>query len=492
MTDNLSPVPIAKGRELVTMLPGMANRHGLVTGATGTGKTVTLRVLAENFSSMGVPVFLADIKGDLSGLVMPGGDNPKITGRAAELGLDNFTYEGFPVTFWDVYGELGHPVRTTVSDMGPLLLSRILGLNDIQADVMNLLFKIADDQGLLLLDLKDLRAISQYCGDHAKDLRTMYGNISPASIGAIQRSLLNLEQQGGDLFFGEPALNVMDFVRNGPDGRGVINILAAERLMESPKVYATLLLWLLSELFEKFPETGDPPKPRLVFVFDEAHLLFQDAPDMLKDRIIQVVRLIRSKGIGVYFVTQNPLDLPDKVLGQLGNRVHHALRAFTPKDQKSVKGAAQTLRPNPEFDTASVMIELRIGEALISMLDAQGSPKVVERALIYPPHSRMAPLTAGERILVIRNSPFQAQYAGIIDRMSAYEELKSRAEKTVPRGNDEKTKAVTRKSTSRDRDAVPGDIIGAAAKGAAVAIGSKIGREIIRGMFGSLSGTRKK
>ncbi|MEI6840319.1 MAG: helicase HerA-like domain-containing protein [Methanomicrobiales archaeon] len=491
MTDTTAPVPIAKGREIVNMLPGMANRHGLVAGATGTGKTVTLRVLAENFSGMGVPVFMADIKGDLSGLVKAGGDNPKITERATEVGLPDFTYDGYPVTFWDVYGELGHPVRTTVSEMGPLLLARVLDLSDIQADVLTLLFKVADDQGLLLLDLKDLRAISQYCGDHAKDLRTEYGNISTASIGAIQRSLLTLEQQGGDRFFGEPALNVMDFVRTDPSGRGMINILASDQLMQSPKIYATLLLWLLSELFEKFPEIGDPPKPKLVFFFDEAHLLFQDTPDMLKERITQVVRLVRSKGIGVYFVTQNPLDLPDPVLGQLGNRIHHALRAFTPKDQKNVKGAAQTLRANPAFDTASVIMELRIGEALVSMLDGQGRPNVVERALIYPPHSRMTPLNPQERNQVIGNSPFQAQYATIVDRESAYEELKSRAQKAVPPVITEKPKEISRKSPPPDKRSGSGDLLGSAAKGAAVVIGSQIGREIIRGMLGSLTGTKK-
>ncbi len=492
MTDTTSPVPIAKGQEIVYLLPGMANRHGLVAGATGTGKTVTLRVLAENFSRMGVPVFMADIKGDLSGMVMAGGDNPKVTERATEVGIPGFSYEGYPVTFWDVYGELGHPVRTTVSEMGPLLLARILDLSDIQADVLTLLFKVADDKGLLLLDLKDLRSISQYCGDHAKDLRTEYGNISTASIGAIQRSLLTLEQQGGDRFFGEPALNIMDFVRTDLSGRGMVNILAADKLMQSPKIYATLLLWLLSELFEKFPEVGDLPKPKLVFFFDEAHLLFQDTPELLKERITQVVRLVRSKGIGVFFVTQNPLDLPDAVLGQLGNRMHHALRAFTPKDQKNVKGAAQTLRVNPAFDTASVIMELVIGEALVSMLDTQGRPMIVERALIYPPRSRMAPLTPEERNVVIRNSPLQAQYATMVDRESAYEQLKSRAEKAVPPGIPEKAKELPRKSPSPEKQSGQSDIISAAAKGAAVVIGSQIGREIIRGMLGSLSGTKKR
>jgi len=322
MPDTVGPIPVAKGTNIVMMLPGMANRHGLIAGATGTGKTTTLRVLAEDFSAIGVPVFLADIKGDLSGLAKAGGDNQKIVERAAEIGLPGLTPQGYPVAFWDTYGDSGLAVRTTVSEMGPLLLARILDLNDIQSDVLTILFKIADDEGLLLLDLKDLRAMAQYCGDHAKELKTQYGNISPASIGSIQRGLLALEQQGGDHLFGEPALNVMDFVKTDAAGRGVINILAADRLMQSPKVYATFLLWLLSELFEQFPEAGDVDKPKLVFFFDEAHLLFNDIPKVLEEKIVQVVRLIRSKGIGVYFVTQNPLDLPDPVLGQLGNRVH--------------------------------------------------------------------------------------------------------------------------------------------------------------------------
>jgi len=486
MPENVDPVPIAKGAQIVYMLPGMANRHGLIAGATGTGKTVTLRVLAENFSAMGVPVFMADIKGDLSGMVKPGGDNPKIVERAAELGLPGVLPEGYPVIFWDVYGESGHPVRTTVSEMGPLLLARILDLNDIQSDVLTILFKIADDQGLLLLDLKDLRSMAQYCSDNAKELKSQYGNISPSSIGSIQRSLLSLEQQGADRFFGEPALNVLDFIRTDAAGHGMINILAADRLMQSPKLYSTFLLWLLSELFELFPEAGDPPKPKLVFFFDEAHLLFQNTPKMLEERIVQVVRLIRSKGIGVYFVTQNPLDIPDPVLGQLGNRVHHALRVFTPKDQKNVKGAAQTLRPNPAFDTVKAITELKIGEALVSMLDAKGSPTVVERALIFPPHSRLTPLTPEERNQVVRNSPLQIAYANVVDRESAYEQLKMRAEKTVSLkvpGEKEKKVAKTSRSAS-------GDLIGSAAKSAAHAIGSQLGREIIRGVLGSFSGKK--
>jgi len=485
MPDTVERIPVAKGMQTVYMLPGMANRHGLIAGATGTGKTITLRVLAENFSAIGVPVFMADIKGDLSGLVKPGGDNQKVVERATELGLPGILPEGSPVTFWDVYGESGIPVRTTVSEMGPLLLSRILDLSDIQADVLTVLFRIADDRGLLLLDLKDLKAMARYCSDHAGDLKSQYGNISPASIGSIQRSLLNLEQQGGDRFFGEPALDVMDFLKTDASGRGMINILTADSLMQSPKLYATLLLWLMSELFEKFPEAGDLPKPKLVFFFDEAHLLFQDAPKMLEDRIVQVVRLIRSKGIGVYFVTQNPLDLPDPVLGQLGNRVQHALRAFTVKDQKNVKGAAQTLRPNPAFDTVEVITGLGTGEALISMLDEKGSPTPVERALVYPPHSRITPLTTEERSLVIRNSPFFAGYMNPVDRESAYEQLKKKAE-MAPEVAEE-----TKKKSPKPTASVPVDIFGSAAKSAARAMGSQLGREILRGVLGSLSGTRK-
>ncbi len=484
MQDAADPIPIAKGTQTVYLLPGMANRHGLIAGATGTGKTTTLRVLAENFSAQGVPVFMADIKGDLSGLVKPGGDNPKIIERAAALGLPGVLPEGYPVTFWDLYGESGIPVRTTISEMGPLLLSRILDLTDIQADVMTLIFRIADDRGLLLLDIKDLKAMARYCGENAKDLKTQYGNISPASIGSIQRSLLNLEQQGGDRFFGETALNVLDFLKTDAAGRGMINILAADRLMQSPKIYATLLLWLLSELFEQFPEAGDLPKPKLVFFFDEAHLLFQDTPKPLEEKIVQVVRLIRSKGIGVYFITQNPLDLPDTVLGQLGNRIHHTLRAFTPKDQKNVKAAAQTLRPNPSFDTVTAITQLQIGEALVSMLDAQGSPAPVERAFIYPPHSRMTPLTIDERAAVIRNSPLFTGYVNVVDRESAYEQLKKKAE-TVQIIPDD-----TRKKTRKSSAPEPGDILGSAAESAAHAIGSQLGREILRGVLGSLSGKR--
>jgi DNA helicase HerA-like ATPase len=493
MPDTVEPFPVAKGTHVVTMLPAMANRHGLIAGATGTGKTTTLRVLAENFSAIGVPVFLADIKGDLSGIAKAGGDNPKVLERAQQLGISDIQPQGYPVTFWDAYGQSGHPVRTTVSEMGPLLLARILDLNDIQTDVLTILFKIADDQGLLLLDLKDLKAMARYCGDHAKELKTQYGNISPASIGSIQRSLLTLEQQGGDHLFGEPALNVPDFVRTDAAGRGMINILAADRLMQSPKVYATFLLWLLSELFEQFPEAGDVPKPKLVFFFDEAHLLFADTPKALEEKIVQVVRLIRSKGIGVYFVTQNPIDIPDPVLGQLGNRVHHALRAFTPKDAKDVKGAAGTLRPNPAFDTATVMTELQIGEVLISLLDEKGSPSVVERAFMYPPHSRFALLTAEERSEVIRTSPLRAAYTDVIDRESAYEGLKKRAEMSQPAAAQapaQKAPGGAVKQPSRVSRSGSGDILGSAAKSAARSIGTQLGRQLVRGVLGSLTGKR--
>jgi len=492
MPDAVKPMPVAKGTTVVTLLPGMANRHGLIAGATGTGKTTTLRVLAENFSAIGVPVFLADIKGDLSGIAKAGGDNPKVAERAKALGLPDIVPEGYPVTFWDAYGESGLPVRTTVSEMGPLLLARILDLNDIQSDVLSILFKIADDQGMLLLDAKDLRAMAQYCGDHAKELKTQYGNISPASIGSIQRSLLALEQQGGDRLFGEPSLDVHDFIRTDPGGRGMINILAADRLLQSPKVYATLLLWLLSELFEQLPEAGDPDKPKLVFFFDEAHLLFAGTPKVLEEKIVQVVRLIRSKGIGVYFVTQNPLDLPDPVLGQLGNRFHHALRAFTPKDQKNVRGAAETLRQNPAFNTATVMTELFTGEVLVSVLDEKGGPTVVERAFVYPPHSRFAPLNAEERGEILRASPFRASYLNAIDRESAYELLKKRAEESVPAEGSarERTRAGAGSAPPKRSRSSPDTVLGSAVKSVARAAGTQIGREIIRGVLGSLTGRR--
>ncbi|MRR10382.1 DUF853 family protein, partial [bacterium] len=425
------PLLIAKSDQDLFLLPRMANRHGLVAGATGTGKTVTLQVLAENFSRAGVPVFMADVKGDLAGLSQPGGANPKIAERVKLLKLADHAFEACPAAFWDVFGEQGHPVRSTISEMGPLLLSRLLNLNEVQGGVLALVFKIADDDGLLLLDLKDLRAMLQHVGDNADRFQTEYGNISKASIGAIQRGLLALEQQGADRLFAEPALNLDDLMQTDPAGRGVVNILAADRLLQSPKMYASLLLWLLSELFERLPEVGDSEKPKLVFFFDEAHLLFDDAPDALLQKIEQVVRLIRSKGVGVYFVTQNPLDIPDRILGQLGNRVQHALRAFTPRDQKAVNAAAETFRSNPTLKVEQVITELQVGEALVSFLDEKGAPGVVERALVLPPRSQVGPIAPGQRQEAIKASAVYGSYEKVVDRESAYEILKARTEKAA-------------------------------------------------------------
>jgi hypothetical protein len=475
---------IARAKSEIAIIPKMANRHGLIAGATGTGKTVTLRTLAEQFSMIGVPVFMADVKGDLSGLPFPGGENAKVRERIHELKLEDFRFQGFPVMFWDVFGEQGHPVRTTISEMGPLLLSRILTLNEIQSSVLTLVFKVADDNGLLLLDLKDLRAMLQFVGDEAPQLQKKYGNISAASIGAIQRGLLALEEQGGDKFFGEPALNLHDLIQTDANGKGVIHILAADRLMQSPKLYATFLLWMLAELFEQLPETGDPDKPKLVFFFDEAHLLFDGAPKVLVDKIEQVVRLIRSKGVGVYFITQNPLDLPETVLGQLGNRVQHALRAFTPRDQKTMKAAAETFRASPGMNVAAVITEMEVGEALVSVLDKKGAPTVVERAYICPPQSRLTPLSAEERAKIIRSSVLYGYYEKTVDRESAYEILK---EKTAAREQEEQ-EALTRKQQPAEGRRQAGDLFSAAAKSAAHAIGSQIGRQIIRGVLGSLFG----
>ena len=478
-------LPIAHGSAPIGILPGMANRHGLIAGATGTGKTVTLRTLAEQFSRLGVPVFLADVKGDLSGLALPGGDHPKVRERAAVLGMSDFAAEGFPVVFWDLFGEQGHPVRTTPSEMGPLLLARLFDLNDTQGGVLNLVFKIADDQGLLLLDLKDLQAMVRFVGDHAGEFRTAYGNISAASIGAIQRSLLALEQQGGAKLFGEPSLDPDDLLQTAAGGRGVINILTADRLMRTPKLYATFLLWLLSELFERLPEVGDPEKPRLVFFFDEAHLLFDNPPKALLEKIEQVVRLVRSKGVGIYFVTQNPLDIPDAILGQLGNRVQHALRAFTPRDQRAVRAAAETFRANPGVDVGTAITALGTGEALVSVLDAQGAPTPVERALIYPPRSRLAPLAPAERGEVLRNSPLAGHYERSVDRQSAYEILRERAARSHP----------PEPAPRAGRAASGGpaaDLMQAAAKSAVRTIGSQLGREILRGIFGSMRDSRKR
>ena len=472
---------IAQGNKGLVLLPQMANRHGLIAGATGTGKTTTLRVIAENFSRIGVPVFMADVKGDLSGIARAGVDNPKIGERVAKLGLEGFKFAAYPVVFWDLFADQGHPTRTTISEMGPLLMARLLNLNETQSGVLTMVFKIADDNGMLLLDLKDLRAMLQHVGDNASQFKTQYGNVSAASVGAIQRGLLALEEQGGDQFFGEPALDLEDLMQTDSQGRGVINILAADKLINAPKLYATFLLWLLSELFERLPEVGDPEQPKLAFFFDEAHLLFNDAPNVLLEKIEQVIRLIRSKGVGVYFVTQNPLDIPDVVLGQLGNRVQHALRAFTPRDQKAVKAAAQTFRQNKNLDVESVITELGVGEALVSFLNDKGQPTVVERALIYPPQSQLPPLTAGEREQVVKNSTLYGNYEKIVDRDSAYEMLKARA----PRA--EGAPAPTQSGGGWQGEA--GKLLGALGKSAAHAIGSQVGREIIRGVLGSIFGS---
>jgi uncharacterized protein len=488
MTQMKDTLLIAKGTNEIAVLPRMANRHGLIAGATGTGKTVTLRVLAEQFSRIGVPVFLADVKGDLSGLALAGGDRPEPADRAKELGMQDFSFDGSPVVFWDVFGQQGHPVRATVSEMGPLLLARILGLNEIQSGVLTLLFKIADDNGLLLLDLKDLRAMAQFAGENAAQFKTEYGNISAASIGAIQRGLVAIEEQGGGAFFGEPALDLNDLIQTDPHGNGVVNILAADKLMQSPKLYATFLLWMLSELYENLPEVGDPEKPKLVFFFDEAHLLFEDAPKALQDKIEQVVRLIRSKGVGVYFVTQNPLDIPETVLGQLGNRVQHALRAFTPRDQKAVRSAADTFRANPGLDVAKAITELGVGEALVSVLDAKGSPTPVDRSLIYPPRSRLTPLTPDERAKIVKGSVLFGHYEKTVDRESAYEKLRSRAEAKQA----EEAPAPGRKGSAAEPQSDASKIFGAMAKSAAHAMGSQIGRQIIRGVLGSILGGSKK
>lgn len=420
---------LGKGENPAYLLPTMANRHGLIAGATGTGKTITLKVLAESFSDMGVPVFLADIKGDLASLAVSGSENPKLLERIQRLGIEHFTYKDFPVQFWDLFGEKGHQVRTTVSEMGALLLARILGLNDTQSGVLNIVFRIADDRGLLLIDLKDLKAMIQYVGENSKEYTLDYGNISAQTIGAILRSLLSLEDQGGNYFFGEPDLDIFDWIKTTPDGRGVINILHSEKLFHTPALYSTFLLWMLSELFEALPEAGDLEKPKMVFFFDEAHLLFEDAPKVLLQKIEQVVRLIRSKGVGVYFVTQNPMDLPKDVLGQLGNRVQHALRAYTPSEMKQVEAAAESFRPNPSFDTRTAIAELATGEALVSCLDEDGRPGIVERAFILPPQSQFGTIDDSLRKQIMSVSTMSGKYDRLIDRESAYELLRAQATK---------------------------------------------------------------
>ena len=467
--------------------PAMANRHGLIAGATGTGKTVTLQVLSEMLSRAGVPVFVADVKGDLSGISQPGNPHPKIDERVEFLDLKGYAAQASPVVFWDVFGEQGHPIRATISDMGPLLLGRLLDLNDTQEAVLHLIFKLADDEGLMLLDLKDLRSMVAYVGENASELRKEYGNVSTASVGAIQRALLVLEEQGGDQFFGEPALDLADFMRTALDGRGIVNVLAADKLIQNPKVYATMLLWLISELFEELPEVGDPDRPKLVFFFDEAHLLFEDAPKGLLDKIEQVVRLIRSKGVGVFFVTQNPLDITEDVLGQLGNRVQHALRAYTPRDQKAVRAAAETFRPNPKLDTERVVLELGVGEALVSFLDEDGVPGIVQQTLIRPPFSRIGPASAEERTRVRAASPVGTSYDQAVDRESAHEVLKKRTEAKMSEEAAEKETLEHRAPASRSRGSSRRQSVGEAfAKSAARSIGSALGRQIIRGILGAI------
>lgn len=497
----------------------LANRHGLITGATGTGKTVSLQILTEGFSNAGVPVFCADVKGDLSGLAAKGEAKDFLAKRAETIGLDDYQFQEFPVIFWDLFGKQGHQVRTTLSEMGPLLLSRLLDLNETQEGVLNIAFKLADDEGMLLLDLKDLRALLISMGERSKELTSAYGYVSKPSIGAIQRQLLVLEQQGGEGFFAEPALQISDLMRTTRDGRGAVSILAADKLMQSPRLYATFLLWLLSELFEELPEVGDLDRPKLVFFFDEAHLLFDEAPKVLVDKVEQVVKLIRSKGVGVYFVTQNPVDIPDSVLSQLGNRVQHALRAFTPKEQKAVRVAADTFRPNPDFEAKDVIMEMGVGEALVSTLMKKGVPSIVQRTLIRPPSSRLGALTKKERADIIKMSPVGAQYDKTLDRESAYEMLKKAAEEAAKReaemreredgereeyGRARRTRSgfqlpdfdrddrPTKKSRSKSRKRRKSSgrsrqsVTEAAMKSAARKIASKLGEALVRGILGSL------
>ncbi|GBD44436.1 hypothetical protein HRbin40_01925 [bacterium HR40] len=522
---------LGRGSGTAELLLPYANRHGLVSGATGTGKTVTLQLLAEGFSRAGVPVFCADVKGDLSGISQPGTGDPRFATRARELGIADYRPEAMPVILWDVFQTQGHPLRTTISEMGPLLLARLLELNDTQEGVLQLAFRLADDQGILLLDLRDLRAMLQYVAERAGELATLYGHVSRSSIGAIQRGLLALEEQGGDLFFGEPALEFEDLMLLAPDGRGAVNLLMADRLLASPRVYATFLLWLLGELFEELPEIGDPEKPRLVFFFDEAHLLFRDAPKALIEKVEQVVRLIRSKGVGVYFVTQNPLDIPPAILGQLGNRIQHALRAYTPLEQRAVRAAAETFRPNPAFDTARAIMELGVGEALVSTLGPGGVPTMVERVRIAPPRSRVGPITAAERAQLLAQSPLAGKYDTAIDRESAYELLSLRARTVAvdpvprrPQGasgkpspapwgdpprpgpRDVTTVAEELRRRRRSLDEAGNETSGvgefvselllgrgrreglaeALAKSVARSIGSRIGRAVVRGVLGSI------
>jgi hypothetical protein len=502
------PLLIARhGSTECVLLPALANRHGLITGATGTGKTVSLQTLAEQLSAIGVPVFMADVKGDLTGLSQAGHVGEKMAATLKERGIEAPAPLACPVSLWDVFGEQGHPVRATVSDMGPLLLGRMLDLNDTQAGVLNLVFKIADDNGLLLLDLKDLRAMLQYVGENAKTFTTEYGNISAASVGAIQRGLLQIETQGGDKFFGEPMLDIADFMQT-VSGKGVVNILAADKLMNSPRLYATFLLWMLSELFEQLPEIGDPDKPKLVFFFDEAHLLFNEAPKALVERIELVVRLVRSKGVGVFFVTQNPLDIPDSVLAQLGNRVQHALRAFTPRDQKAVKATATTMRPKPGLDIEAAITELAVGEALVSFLDAKGRPSVTERVYVLPPGSQIGPITPQQRQALMADSLVAGVYEKVADRVSAYEILKDRAASAPdapPAGNPGAPGAPAQEDggimgslneilfgSTGPRGGKRDGLAQTMAKSAVRTMGTTVGREILRGVLGGIFGAKRR
>ena len=502
------PLLIAKNATTVCeLLPSLANRHGLITGATGTGKTVTLQTMAENFSKIGVPVFMADVKGDLTGISQAGRVGEKMAGILKERGIDTPESLACPATVWDVFGEKGHPVRATISDMGPLLLGRMLNLNETQSGVLNLVFKIADDNGMLLLDLKDLRTMLQYVGENASEFTTRYGNVSAASVGAIQRGLLQIESQGADRFFGEPMLNISDFMQTDSSGKGVINILSADKLMNSPRLYATFLLWMLSELFEQLPEIGDPDQPKLVFFFDEAHLLFNEAPKVLIERIELVVRLVRSKGVGVYFVTQNPLDIPDSVLAQLGNRVQHALRAFTPRDQKAVKATAQTMRQKPGLDIETAITELAVGEALVSLLDAKGRPTVTERVYVLPPGSQIGPITPEQRQALLENSLVAGVYEKTVDRESAYEKLQGRAAASSPAADAAPGGGAAGQNasggimggikdvlfgTTGPRGGVHDGLAQSMAKSAVRTMGSAVGREIIRGVLGSIFGGRRR
>ncbi|GAB01205.1 MULTISPECIES: helicase HerA-like domain-containing protein [Acinetobacter] len=514
-----TPIVIAKKTtdttQDIVLHSQFANRHGLIAGATGTGKTVTLKVLAESFSRLGVPVFLADAKGDVSSLAKAGTSSPKFDERLKLLGIESVPFAASPVIFWDLFGQQGHPIRTTISEIGPLLLARMLNLNDTQEGVLSAVFRIADDQGLLLIDFKDLKAMLTYVSENAADLKAEYGNLSPASLGAIQRNLLALGDQGGEQFFGEPSLNILDFIQTDSNGHGYINILAADKLMNTPKLYATFLLWMLSELFEQLPEVGDMDKPKLVFFFDEAHLLFDNASQNLQEKIEQVVRLIRSKGVGIYFITQNPLDLPESVLGQLGNRVQHALRAFTPKDQKAVKTAADTFRVNPDFKVDQAITELAVGEALISCLDEQGTPQIVERGWVMPPYSAFNPITAEERQVIIAQSIVAGVYDQAVDRDSAYELLQ---QKVLQQAQQKEADALAKQQSKeqeilakqqakeqerfakeqqkaaekaqRDREKLTQDIVGTFAKSAARSLGGSTGQKIVRGLLGSLFGKK--